>query len=218
MKIFLRLLLTVLLLTPFFTQAELLIYKGTARFKFVGDGISRSVPVKSALVFDHQTTQAVVIAYGSINGFKFYGTDSVTNLHVVQVTGNLGKGYTALTQQRTQCDLDADNRSESVFCQGADSVLKIYTNSTTVFPKTMSSVGMTVSFLEASEIPVIAQENVTINFNSLETIQSNTAGETLEEAAGRLSAQLESLGYVYSAGKGQRPTLIEQLRAMALQK
>jgi len=185
-----------LLLTPFQAPAELLIYKGTQKLNYNGQERTLAVNTKVFFVFDHETSQGVEISYATVNRIKSYHNNPITNLHVITVAGLNGKNSTALAYLRSQCDLDAGVSGEGILGRGPNSILTVNSNATVVFAKTLAGGGSGVSLSDGLDQAILVQGSTFLSFDRTQTIRSNAAGETLDNAAARLIAYVESLGYI----------------------
>lgn len=190
----LRVLLAATLLGPVFARAELILYKGTRRDTFTGEGHGLTVNWKMILVVDHSTAQAARLEYTTVNGDKYYSVAKWTNTHFVQVAGTRGS-YTVIARPPTQCEMDGGATGEAVYCKGPNAALRINTNSTVIFPKTLSDRGSGLGYSSSSGQPILDEGFFQLTFDSPGTFSSNRAGESLDAAFGRITAYIESLGY-----------------------
>lgn len=183
-------------------SAQLIIYSGTLKQAATGEGVSVKLNLKAYLVVDHATGYAGLIQYVTFNGSKMYGTDTETNLHIVQFSGAQGKSDEALSQPPNTCDLEEGNTNDIVFVQGADSELTVTTNTTITFPKTLS--GGDTEIDSSSGSPISVTSSAVVSFNSAQTFISNGNGETLDAAVARISAILEGEGYVKQSSMSKK--------------
>ena len=190
----LRIIAGALLLAAGAAPAELIIYSGTSKITRTGSAHTQQESLKLFVVVDHETANLTIVFFTSINGRKLYSSQTLTNQQFVEVIGLNGRTNIAISHPRSDCALSEGATSEGIFAQGAASTLAINTNSTVIFPKTMSSSGQSYYPDKAS----IDVASMTLSFDKANTFASNTTGEELEEAAARLSSLLEKQGYTLS--------------------
>lgn len=193
-----RLFLLLAICVPLSLQADLLVYKGTFRENYVGDSVSFRVNGKLFILVDLQNQTAARLEYATVNGSKEYHSRQLTNIHILQVTGPKGKLYTAFTHIPSDCETQLYPDQESMFFNGANSLLTVNTNSNAMlsYPKVMNDTGNGLFYSKSTHAPVIGQGTTIAVYNQSETLKTNGAGETLEAATARYSAYLESLGYI----------------------
>jgi hypothetical protein len=199
MKKYLSHLLLILALTvPSMVRADLLVYKGTFREDYAGDSMSFRVSGKLFILVDLQNQTAARLEYAVVNGSKEYHSRQITNIHILQVTGPKGKLYTAFTHIPSDCEAQQYPDQESMFFNGANSLLTINTNGNGLvsYPKVMNDAGNGLLYSKSTHAPVIGQGTTTAVYNQSETLKANGAGETIEAATARYGAYLESLGYL----------------------
>jgi len=189
----------------------LVIYKGTLKQTLVGGGQSRPLSFGFYLIVDHDTANIAQIDYITVGTSKIFSTDTLTNLHFVEVDGSSGKTYTEFAQILTDCETNEGYTSEGVFVQGLNSVFAISTNSAITFPKTLSGSGGGVSF--QNKFPVYFTSALTVSFDATDSTLSSTHGETLDAALSRLSNMLTAQGYSQQSlksgdAKGSVPILM----------
>ncbi len=114
----------------------------------------------------------------------------------MQVTGAHGKAYTTLAHIPNDCDAQENPGKEGVYLQGANATLKLNTNSTMSFPRTLTDSGVGLSHSTNTGEPYITSGSFLLVFNPGRTMTSNQAGETVDVALARIVAYVESLGYV----------------------
>jgi hypothetical protein len=170
--------------------AEVIIYSGTARVNYIGQSQSLNLTFKLFLVVDDATADVGEILYANTHGQKFYSTDTVSNLHIVQVSGSGGKIYSAISQPPDDCD--TNSTSEGVFLEGVVTTLKVTTNSSIYFPKTVTAVERSY---DSSPPASLANGTLSANFDSKDTLISNSNGESLDQAVTRLITALQLQGY-----------------------
>ncbi|HLX70264.1 MAG TPA: hypothetical protein VKV04_11615 [Verrucomicrobiae bacterium] len=183
-------------------SAQLVIYKGSLKQTAIGKGASAKLTSKFDLIVDHATGFAAEIQYVAVKGSKLYSTGTETNLHIVQFDAAHGKTYEALSQPPNSCDLDEGNTNDIVFVQGADSELKVDTNTTITFPKTLS--GGDTEIDSSSGSPISVTTVGVVSFDPVQTGISNGNGETMDAAVARISAILEGEGYVKQTGLSRK--------------
>lgn len=179
-------------------SGDLLVYKGTFRESYVGDSMSFRVSGKLFILVDLQNQTAARLEYAIVNGSKEYHTRQLTNIHILQVTGPKGKSFTAFTHIPSDCEAQLYPDQESMFFNGANSLLTANTNGTAAiyYPKVMNDTGNGLIHSRATGAPIIGQGSSIAVYNQSETLKANGASETLEAATARYSAYLESLGYI----------------------
>jgi hypothetical protein len=184
-----------LLLTPLVAPADVLIFKGTAKESYLGEGVGVKFGSRIFLVIDRTAGTVAHIRYAAINGEKRYYTGTVTNLNERVVEGPRAKSFTVLARPPKQCAEDAEpGSSEGVYLSGASVLLKINDETTAVFPKVVTSTGEGLFFSESQQ-PIFGQISFVATFNQKETAASLDAGEDLDMAVARLIDSLELLGY-----------------------
>jgi hypothetical protein len=184
-----------LFLTPFIAPAEVLIFKGTSKESYLGEGGGIKFSSRLILLIDRQAGKVVRIQYTVVGGEKKYNSATVTNLHEVAVEGR-GKSYTVLSRPPKNCAEDAEpSTSEGVYLTGVTAVLKINDETTTTFPKTVTSAGEGLFYSSQSNQPILGEVGLIASFNQKETAASLEAGEDLDAAKARLIDALELMGY-----------------------
>jgi len=192
---FFRLILAGTLLAPALAQADLLIYKGTAKESYLGESRLFKVTSKVTLIIDRDTANVTSLRSAMVNGYKAYYTSQVTNLHFVQVTGANGKVSTVIARLPTECEQKEDPGSEGAYLAGANGSLSPDGKAMIAFPKLLTYGGRGLFYRDNSNLPVLGESSLTVSFNSKETVKSNNDGETLESAQARFEAELQALGY-----------------------
>jgi hypothetical protein len=182
-------------LAPLLAHADLLIYKGTAKDGFTGEGHSLKVASKVILIIDRDTANVSRLQYGTVGGVKSYYTSQVTNLHFVTVTGANGKVSTVIARMPTECEQKEDPGSEGAYLLGANGSLSPDGKAMIAFPKVLSYGGRGLFYSDGSNQPTLGESSMTVAFNSQETVTSNNSGETLDSAVARFEAVLQSQGY-----------------------
>lgn len=171
--------------------AEVVIFKGTAKVNYIGQSQNVNLTFSLYLVVDDATADVGEILYANTHGQKFYSTDTVTNLHIVQVSGSGGKIYSAISRPPGDCD--TNSTTEGVFLEGVVTTLKVTTNSSVYFPKTVTAVERSY---DSSPPASLANGTLAASFDSKNTLISNSAGESVDLAVTRLVTALQSQGYV----------------------
>src|SRR5258707_11068011 len=113
-----RSLLAVLLLAPFTSPAELVIFRGVEKESPFGNGDNLSINWKVIVIVDHDSGSFSRIAYATIRGPKRYVTSQHTNSHIVQVLGLNGKTGSAVTRIPTDCEASESPGKESIYLKG----------------------------------------------------------------------------------------------------
>src|SRR5262245_48005759 len=116
-RLLLPLLFALSVLTPVIASGELIVYKGTRRDNYNGNGRSLTVLARLSLIVDHDTAQAARLQYESINGVKRYSTAQWTNTHFVEVAG-ARVTYTAIARMLTPCEIESGATGEGIYCKG----------------------------------------------------------------------------------------------------
>jgi hypothetical protein len=184
------------ILLPWPTDAAVLVYKGTTKTSYIGEGQTLKPAFKLYLLVDSETADVVRLEYATIDGIKGYSTGSSSNQHIVQFTLTQGKSYSAIARIPNDCQAAEDPGSEGVYLHGADAPLTIGTGVPFTFPKVLSGSGSALFYSDSSGQPVLWSGTLTASFNQTETIRANDAGETLDATLSRLRMNLEMLGYL----------------------
>ncbi len=179
--------------------AEVIIFKGTAKVNYIGQSQNVNLTFNLFLVVDDATADVGEILYSSSHGQKLYSTDTVTNLHIVQVSGSGGKIYSAVSRPPGDCD--TNSTSEGVFLEGLVTTLKVNTNSSIYFPKTVTAVERSY---DSAPPASLANGTLTANFDSKNTLLSNSAGDSVDLAVTRLVTTLQSQGYSEASRTARR--------------
>src|ERR1051325_445196 len=148
-------LLLAAMLCPSSTSAELLIFKGAETDNVIGEYNGARFSLRLIYIVDHDTANVGRVSYYTFHGNKRYSTSTLTNVHFVTVTGPNSKTYTVVSRVRTDCELDAGAKGEGVYFAGLNATLKSNTNSTTIFPRTISDSGQGLSFRTDSGEPLL---------------------------------------------------------------
>jgi hypothetical protein len=193
-------------------SAELIVYKGTEKDSYLGDGYQQQVSSKVFLLLDHDTAEIRIILYATINGNKAYTSATISDLHIVEVTDAKGKTMSGLSYALNSCDNENGITTESVFLQGANASLKANTNSSISFPKSMqySARGYSTTYAE------LLSRSLSITFSSAETLAANGNGESLDACESRLISTLETEGYVWM-GKASAKTTLQSTDVRSLE-
>ena len=183
-----------LFLGSFSARAELLIYKGTE--KFINTSLNNGAPdtQKLVVIVDHDTGYFGRVFYGTINGAKEMSFGLHTNVHIVPIVSVNGKSYTAITFIPTDCQAQTSPGNEGIALQGLNAQLKVSATNSVTFPKSMVEYAEGVTHNSAGT-PILDQYRRTITFSPVQTIASNTAGETLEAAFARIVTEVRAMGY-----------------------
>ena len=189
-----RVLLAVTILWPVLAPAELILYNGTRKDTYSGEGRALVVVWKMILVVDYDTEQVASLQYATINGVRRYVTNQWTNTHFVLVAGAHG-GSTIIAHSLTQCESDSGITTEGVDCKGLNTTLKINTHSTVIFPKTLSASGSGLFDSSPLVPPILLEGSYQLVFDGPATLTSNKAGETFAAVFSRLTANVVALGY-----------------------
>jgi hypothetical protein len=187
-KLFLPLVTAIALLT-FQAPAELILYKGTGKATYTGNGQSFKANFRSYVVIDNASNQVATILYANIFGTRVYLSGTEDGLNRSTISGANGKTHTALTQPID----DDDEGIELIVAQGVDSSLPLSTNVVVQFPKKLTSVQQTLVTSGTNKHLVSGNLNATFDKNG--TQASNHTGETLSQAVERLINGLQALGY-----------------------
>lgn len=171
-------------------RADLVIYKGTARINYIGQSHNLHISFKLFLVVDQNTADVGEILYTSAGGQKQYSTNTESNLHIVQVSGSGGKVYTAISRPPSDCE--TNSTTEGVLLEGVTVILKIGTNTSVYFPKTVTS---TERSYDSAAPANLSDGILAASFDSKDTLISNSAGEDIDQAMTRLVTALQSQGY-----------------------
>jgi len=191
------------------TRAELVAYKGTLKANYIGGDHTVTVNFKSIIIVDHDTANVKELLYATINHQKLYSTGTESNLHFVEVTGAKSKGYLAISRPASDCDETNGIDGEDVFAQGAVADLTLDTNNTVIsFPKTLSTVG------QAYSDSALVTHSGKMNFDKTRTLNSNNAGQTLDQALDDAIAFVQSLGYS-EASSAASTSALGKLRSAA---
>ena len=187
-----------ILMLPVVTRADLLIFKGTAKESYTGEGHQIKLTSKVILILDRSTTNIARIQYGTISGFKTYYTAHTTNMHFVQIIGASGKLSTAVAFIPTECEQKDNPNSEGIFLSGANGTVTADGKAMIAFPKMLSGGGRGVFFSEQNHLPTMGESTMTVAFSQTDTVDSNNSGETPEAALARYEALVQSQGYTSS--------------------
>ena len=187
--------LVFILMLPLVSHADLLIFKGTAKETYTGEGHQVKLTSKVILILDRSTTNIARIQYGSISGFKSYYTAHSTNLHFVQIIGASGRLSTAVAWLPTECEQKDNPNSEGIFLSGPNGTVTADGKAMIAFPKVLSGGGRGVFFSEQNQLPTMGESSMTVAFSQTDTVNSNNSGETPEAALARYEAMVQSLGY-----------------------
>src|SRR6266496_969544 len=179
-------LLLAAILSPSIASAELLIYKGTETETVTGEYNGARYSLRLIYIVDHESANIGKITYYTLNGNKRHSKSTLTDAHFVTVPAANGKAYTVVSRVPTDCEAQSDPKSEGVYFAGLNATLKTNTNSTTVFPRVFGDSGNGLSFSTRTGEPLLVRGSLTLAFNQAETLRSNQAGETLEDALERL--------------------------------
>jgi hypothetical protein len=191
----LRLIVAGAFLAPALAQADLLIYKGTAKESYLGEGHVLKVSSKVILIVDRETANISRLQYATVNGFKSYYTTQTTNLHFVQVTGPNGKLSTIVARLPSECEQKEDPGSEGAFLTGVNSNVSPDGKAVVAFPKVLTGGGRGLFYNEHTNAPILGESGMTVAFNASETVLSNNGGETLASALARFETMLQAQGY-----------------------
>lgn len=181
---------------PVVAPAELLIYRGTERETVTGPNGGLRISPRVFVIIDHETGLYSRISYTTVNGFKRCSVFQPTNTHIIQVTGQNGRLFSAVTYLPTDCEAEAHPGSEGVAFYGANAPLTFLPHQTTSFPRTMTGHGMGLYHSNSSGQPYVSEGNEVLVFSQTETFKSNQAGEDLDAAFARIKAYIQSLGYI----------------------
>src|SRR5262245_30703344 len=190
-------LLSVLML-PLISRADLLIFKGTAKETYTGEGHQIKLASKVIVILDRSTTNIARIQYGSISGFKTYYTAHSTNLHFVQIIGASGKLSTAVAWLPTECEQKDTPDTEGIFLSGPNGTVTADGKAMIAFPKVLTGGGRGIFFSEQNHLPTMGESSMTVSFSQIDTVNSNNSGETPEAALSRYEAMVQSQGYISS--------------------
>ena len=176
-------------------RAELLIYKGATKETLFGSFDPQRRSWKVLVIIDHDTGYFSSIGFTTISGRKRYFTSQHTNSHIVEITGTKDRKQTAITHIPTDCQAQENPGNEGIYLKGANATLTVSTGKTVSFPKLMTDSGGGLSHSTQTGAPYIVEGSSVAVYNQRETVSSNEAGESLDAAFVRLTAQIESLGY-----------------------
>lgn len=182
------------------SPAELVIYRGTEQETITGNGLQQRLSATARLIVDRNTADVRLLISTTINGQKLYATGSLDDLQIVEVTDYKGKTTTALVRTQDDCDVEEGRTSVSVVFQGPNASLKVQTNSTISFPKTLSGGGSSYG-LDDGEL---VTAKLAVSFDQAATQTANSATETVDQCLQRLAASLEARGYHAITGKASR--------------
>jgi hypothetical protein len=192
--------LSLLFLALLPARSELVIYHGTATESVVGLGRRLSLPFQMYYVIDSDTGTFTEIAYRNYRSSKQYYTTLTTNVHIVTAVAPAGKTWTGISHVLNTCDTAEGYVNEGVLLQGINGSLPVSSNSVISFPGQLTSEshgyspGGSYSYNTSRKAA----------FDRANTIVSNNAGETMDQAVARLSGQLEKSGYSpQSLAKGE---------------
>src|SRR6266498_166590 len=189
-------LLLAAILSPQIASAELLIYKGTETETVAGEYNGAHYSLRLIYIVDHDSANIGRITYYTLNGNKRHSKSTLTDAHFVTVPAANGKAYTVVARVPTDCEAQSDRNGEGVYFAGLNATLKTSTNATAIFPRVFVDSGNGLSFSTRTGDPLLVRGSLSLAFNQAETVRSNQAGETLEDALDRLGRYVESLGFV----------------------
>jgi hypothetical protein len=200
MKILFRFLAVLAVLNCLSASADLVLYRGSAKETFVGQGGTAQFKFGLALIVDHDTANVAYLEFGAVNGQLIYFSGTLTNMHFVTVTSAPGKTSTVVARPPTECDLAEGFDSESIFAKGDNSLLLINTNTATtiLFARSFTSTGRS---LDTSDDPMLFERTFTAAFDKVQTPANNGSGATLEDVLAKLSTDVESRGYVKTGSR-----------------
>jgi hypothetical protein len=188
MKSLVLFLLAVLAL-PLSLRAELLIYRETERATVTGNGREVAVPVVNYVVHDLNSGQFGALGLFRVGAAKYYVLSNDTPGYIIS-----GRGQYTVFSQIANSNTHPDVVMGCYFAKGRDSVLKLSTNATSNFPRTLKAINKTVRF--SSGVLATYESTSTLAFQAAETARANNAGDTTDVVLERLRQRFAAQGYV----------------------
>lgn len=172
-------------------RADILIYNGIAPTREIGV-LSPFHSDREVFIIDTTNERIQRVHSGHVGRVGVFTVDDAVNAHIVQPLTNR-RSYTVVSQADTINGGGANFSTKSLYLRGVNLRVRIAAGKVALYPHVLGGTDRTV--VRSDTQVSSTEQSFAVVLNSILTIASNTASDTLADATDRVITALQNAGY-----------------------